>query len=161
MVEMSGFLLMYFIGVILPIGVWFGAIVCFVIGALSTFFDEEWGWFVVALTCAVLGIISLPLMFSSANKLHHLVVDKEKELPTELVTIETRRYKLLEINPPKHMKVYLEDVQSKNAVWASVGKHCNNWRDNEIGAEYNIDVKVLRKGDREWREFTSLRKVFC
>lgn len=161
MADTSAFLLQYFFLVILPIGIWFAIVVGCVIGTVFSFFEEDWGWFGLFLGLAVVGIISVPLMFSSAGNLHHMVVGSKNEPTTELVAVETRRYKLLEINPPKHMRVHLQDVQSGYSTWASVSKHCNNWRDNTIGDEYNIDVRVLRKGDREWREFTGLSKVFC
>lgn len=161
MLELSKFLLEYFFTVVLGPGIWAFLIVAFCFGTVVAFHEDEWGWFGLFLTLAIIGVVSIPLLISVIDDLHNRVVDKKVELPTELVAIENRRYKLLEINPPKHMRVRLQDVQSGYSAWASVSKHCNNWRDNEIGAEYNIDVKVLRKGDREWREFTGLSKVFC
>lgn len=161
MVELSSLLLKYFFMVVLLIGVWGFLIVASIFGTFMGWHEGEYGWMSFFGVCSTVGVISLPLMFSIAHTLHRLVVSGHDEPKTEVVAIENRRYKLLEINPPKHMRVHLQDVESGYSTWASVSKHCNNWRDNQIGAEYNIDVKVLKKGEREWREFTGLSRVFC
>ncbi len=78
---------------------------------------------------------------------------------------ELRRYKLLAMNPPKHFYVTLQDVNTgviSPSVYVS--KHCNNYKTNVIGDEYNISVKWYVMSDAPQvvkYSFTNLSGVFC
>lgn len=89
---------------------------------------------------------------------------QEEKLP-EPYRINTRqeivRFKLVQMNPPKHFYVHLErdGVVTKHHV----SKHCNNYRDNKLGDEYNIRVQFYKmsNGTKEYMELKDLYNVFC
>lgn len=87
---------------------------------------------------------------------------RERSIPVEVVKTEVRRYKLLDMNPPKHFYVDIEDVETHQVYERRyVSKHCNNWRDNKLGDSYNIQVVTKKQGDRTWMEFQGMYGVFC
>jgi len=91
-------------------------------------------------------------------------VQEREALRPKFVRVELDRYVLVHIDPPKHMYVTLKNVGT-GAVSERlhVGKHCNAWRNNTIGAEYNIAMQVMYDPvtKREYEVFPSLSGVFC
>jgi|GEM_PF-5317383 len=106
-------------------------------------------------------VLGIPPMITLTKYAYERDFSEQGRAKTETVGYETRRFVLVEINPPKHMKVFLREVGSTWAGWVTVGKHCNNWRDNPIGAEYNLTLANKRKGDKTWNEFVNVKEAFC
>jgi hypothetical protein len=91
-----------------------------------------------------------------------LISPGQQSLPIQVVNTELRRYKLLDMNPPKHFYVTLEDVQTKQVYERTyVSKHCNSYANNKLGDEYNISVTTYKQGDRVWLQFNNLPGEFC
>lgn len=70
---------------------------------------------------------------------------------------------ICELDPPKHVYATWRDVAT-GAVYERVyvGKHCNAWRDNEIGAEYNLSVKVWQRPDgSQYYTFNNMYSALC
>lgn len=85
--------------------------------------------------------------------------------PPPPVEVGTRvhRFVLVSIDPPKHVYATLRDVATGAAYErVYVSKHCNAWRDNEIGAEYNLSVKVWQRADgTQYYSFNNLYSALC
>ena len=98
------------------------------------------------------------------------VEQNARDLAKENVTrtdlgVEVKRYKLIAYNPPKHFYVTLQSVQD-HVIFKSVyvSKHCNNYSQNEIGAEYNLEVMkytLSTAPDQVQYEFRNLYQAFC
>lgn len=74
------------------------------------------------------------------------------------------RFKLLSLNPPKHFRVKLQHIQTGRVYEIGVSKHCDQWRDNEVGDEYNIAVarySYSNKPETVLFEFQGLKDSFC
>lgn len=85
-----------------------------------------------------------------------------KPPPVEELGTSIRRYKLLEMRPPKHFYVSIEDVETKQTFDSVyVSKHCNTYRNNKLGDEYNLTVMNYRQGDKQWYKFVDLYASFC
>jgi len=91
-------------------------------------------------------------------------MQEARKMQPQFVRVELDRYILVHIDPPKHMYVTLKNVDTGAVTQRlHVGKHCNAWRSNTIGAEYNIAMQVMfdPKTKREYEVFPSLSGVFC
>jgi hypothetical protein len=109
--------------------------------------------------------LGLGICFVAASLTMCINMEAERDaMRPKFVRVELDRYVLVHIDPPKHMYVTLKNVDT-GAVTSRlhVGKHCNAWRNNTIGAEYNIAMQVMYdpKTKREFEVFPSLSGVFC
>lgn len=76
--------------------------------------------------------------------------------------VETREYILTQLDEPKHFYVYLTDVKTgKKYDYVYVSKHCNDWRELQIGKIYKLERVYWTDGGREYSDFKDLSCVFC
>lgn len=90
-------------------------------------------------------------------------VEAEANKPV-LVGTEIRRFILVSANPPKHFYVTLKDLQTGDTYERLyVSKHCNNYRPDQIGLEYNVQVQDFRdpKSGAITHRFPNLYQEFC
>lgn len=108
------------------------------------------GWFITGL-----GILIFIHAWMASNNL--------KNKKPVFVRTEIHRIVLTEIRPPKHVYVSFMD-KSINYYYQSifVAKHCNEWRNNQIGDEYNMKFNVYKRHDGTfYQEPINLDTVFC
>lgn len=76
--------------------------------------------------------------------------------------VETRKFEILEINPPKHFKVSLRDVES-DIVFEdiSVSKHCNSWRELYVGQIVYLEVGYYTTNNKYVAEILHIRECLC
>jgi hypothetical protein len=81
-----------------------------------------------------------------------------------VVEQKIERYILVHLDQPKHVYVTLKSVKDGTVYErVYVSKHCNKWRDNEVGAEYNVKVNMVRdpRTQQTYPQFESLYATFC
>lgn len=68
--------------------------------------------------------------------------------PDKEVAREYRQYRLLELNPPKHVYITVEDIKT-GYVWNHlyVSKHCNSWRKIPNGSIWGFELVTYEKPD--------------
>jgi hypothetical protein len=77
---------------------------------------------------------------------------------------QVERFILVKMNPPKHFYVTLKStVDGRVYEHAYVSKHCNEFRDNTIGDEYNIQTTTMLdpKTNTEYVRLDNLYNTFC
>lgn len=84
-----------------------------------------------------------------------------RDNPVQTVGYELHRFRLVDQRPPKHYRVQLLDLEANSYHWVSVSKHCNSWRDNKIGDEYNIMMTIKEQAGKRWLVYPSLNPIFC
>lgn len=63
----------------------------------------------------------------------------------EVFTDTVATYRVLSVNPPKHVYVDLQNVKTGQIYRHQyVNKHCNRWREIKIGGLWNIHEVVYR-----------------
>lgn len=89
-------------------------------------------------------------------------VSAPKPLPVENLGMSIRRYKLMNMNPPKHFYVTFQDVETKQMYERLyVSQHCNSYATNRLGDEYNLSFTTYKQGNSTWIAFTNLYAAFC
>lgn len=101
-------------------------------------------------------------VFLGREKAMNYIIENNKPKPTRIpIRTDIARYKLVGMNPPKHFYVTLE----RNGIVSQhyVSKHCNRYKDNTIGDEYNLEVEVYRMSNspKELIQFNNLYHAFC
>lgn len=89
---------------------------------------------------------------------------EHKRLAPKLVKTQVERFVLVKLDPPKHVYVTLKSVVDGRVYERlHVGKHCNSWRDNRDGDEYNIQMNVYfdPKTQQTYSTPTNLYETFC
>lgn len=75
---------------------------------------------------------------------------------------ETRKFEILEINPPKHFKVTLRDIEC-DIIFEdiSVSKHCNSWRELYVGQVVYLKVGYYTTNNKYVAEILNIRECLC
>ena len=157
-----------FLVTVLPLALWLNYLITKANDAMSVFSTVIVGffitWIVLLYAPTTLGLANhhMNVAFLGKAKADELEAQDSKPKPYRINTrTEVVRYKLVDMNPPKHFYVKLElnGVVSEHYV----SKHCNNYRDNRIGDSYNIPVQFYRMSDgtKEQSELKNLYNVFC
>ena len=71
---------------------------------------------------------------------------------TVIVAAEQRTLVVTAINPPKHMYVTLRDEGDGEVYEVFAGKHCNSWRELQIGSRWvmtRVTQRYVNDGNRE------------
>lgn len=77
-------------------------------------------------------------------------------------SVRIERFKLIDIDPPKHVYVNLESADGKAFNRVYVSKHCNGYQNNKLGDWYNLQVYDIMYSDgRKELLFNNLEKAFC
>jgi hypothetical protein len=77
---------------------------------------------------------------------------------------QIERFTLIKMNPPKHFYVTLKSTEDGRVYeHAYVSKHCNSFRDNTIGEQYNIPTTTMfdPKTKTEYVRLDNLYHTFC
>lgn len=75
---------------------------------------------------------------------------------------ELRRYILVKMNPPKHFYVTLKDEQTGQVFERLyVSKHCNNFRNNQEGESYNLQVTSFSMSNQPEVRHTSFHDLYA
>jgi hypothetical protein len=115
-------------------------------------------------------VVALPIIFGVMTSYTvgnwFYETDKEREankpLPVVVLAEEVHRIQLIEIDPPKHVYADFVNLTTGETVKrAYVSKHCNNYRQNTEGDEFNVRVTRKKQGDKEFVEYNDLYSVFC
>jgi hypothetical protein len=71
----------------------------------------------------------------------------------EHAVVESREvvtYKIVDVKRPKHFRVSLQDNNGRIFKNLSVSKHCNRWREVQVGSMINLTTDVMKLGDERW-----------
>lgn len=70
----------------------------------------------------------------------------------------TKTYKIVEIKRPKHFRVSIEDVKTGETFNnLSVSKHCNNWRELELGSLWSFKEVTYQGVDGQYRKIEGVK----
>jgi hypothetical protein len=75
---------------------------------------------------------------------------------------QTNTYRVVEINRPKHFRVVLENVKTGERRKVSVSKHCNRWRELQMGTQFTFN-EVTYVYPKKQTYFTQLQntRIIC
>lgn len=106
-----------------------------------------WCWSLVMAMVAMFGFV-----MSHAFR----TVAEDKVVSDEIVRVQ-----LAHFNPPKHVYVSLR-YNGHLFENLHVSKHCNAWRDNVLGTDYNVRMVTYERPDNtKYVRFPNLYKEFC
>lgn len=83
---------------------------------------EVMGWFLIALIIIIFGVACY----------------KINEHKTVTLAVETREFIILDVDPPKHVYVKVQDVLDGTIYKVFVSKHCNRWQEIRIGSKVSL-----------------------
>lgn len=63
-----------------------------------------------------------------------------------------KSYTIIEIKRPKHFRVSLKDKDGRVFKNVGVSKHCNRWKEVQLGTVVELNTKILKRGDERWQE---------
>lgn len=115
---------------------------------------------VIGLICFVLALILITWGVTSCSASRD-EYERNKPRPVES---KIERFILVSMNPPKHFYVTLKStVDGRVYDHHYVSKHCNSFRDNKIGDEYNIHTTIMfdPKTGQNFSQLNNLYQTFC
>lgn len=82
--------------------------------------------------------------------------------PGTLVSERVANYKIVEVDPPKRVRVTVKDLMTGERHEISLGKHFSNWREHLIvGRKVELTSRVLeRKDGSRYTNFVNAYTVF-
>jgi hypothetical protein len=74
---------------------------------------------------------------------------------------QTNTYRVVEINRPKHFRVMLENVKTGERRKVNVSKHCNRWRELQMGTQFTFNevTYVYPKKQTYYTEIQNRQKI--
>ena len=74
---------------------------------------------------------------------------------------QTNTYRVVEIHQPKHFRVVLEDVKTGARRFVNVSKHCNRWRELQMGTQFTFNevTYVYPKKQTYYTELQNRQKI--
>lgn len=147
----------YILGII-----WFTTIVI-IIAAHIIIEDKEYMSYAELTGIALKSILVVSIPFFGAVWFLNVITESHEHKNSVLVKTEIHRIVLTGIKPPKHAYVSFVDKTS-NQYYDSVyvAKHCEKWKDNQIGDEYNVQFNVYKQLDGKiYQKPIQLDSVFC
>lgn len=65
---------------------------------------------------------------------------------------EVKKFKILAIDPPKHVYADLQEENGKVHKMVYISKHCNNWRKIKIGSEIKLTIVSYKLDNDSWQK---------
>lgn len=114
----------------------------------------------------VMKLVLLVLLGANAFLFYSIYArNREDAKHIKLEKSETRTFRLVGVDPPKHFYIDIKDVETEEVTnYVYVSKHCNSWRETAVvGKAYQVVVETYyddRDNSRN-KEYKDLYEILC